>query len=54
MPSTVTSVPAANSASALAHFESALQYETDCWDVHHAISNNTQDFVLFDVRSHAL
>ena len=54
MPSTVTSVPAANSASALAHFESALQFETDCWDVHHAISSNTQDFVLFDVRSHAL
>lgn len=32
-PSTVSAVPAADSASALAHFESSLSFETDCWDV---------------------
>src|SRR5690606_15331743 len=26
----------------------------DCWDVHHAISNKKQDFVLLDVRAEAL
>ena len=37
MPSLVTEIPAADSARALAHFESALSFETDCWDVHHAL-----------------
>ena len=41
------------SAAALAHFEAAFRYETDCWDVHEAISKGTQDFVLVDVRSPA-
>ena len=36
---------------ALEHFSRLLQFETDCWDVHHAISNQRQDFVLLDVRS---
>jgi rhodanese-related sulfurtransferase len=31
-----------------------LEFETDCWDVHHAISNNRMDFVLLDVRSEEL
>lgn len=51
MSSSVSRVPAANSAEALEHFSSLLMFETDCWDVHHAISNNRQDFVLLDVRS---
>jgi len=51
MSSGVSRIPAANSAEALEHFSSLLQYETDCWDVHHAISNDRQDFVLLDVRS---
>ena len=50
MPSPVTQVPAADSASALAHFESSLRFETDCWDVHHALAQGA-DFVLIDVRS---
>ncbi|WP_237133859.1 rhodanese-like domain-containing protein [Pseudohongiella sp. O18] len=50
MSSAVSRPPAADSASALAHYESLLQFETDCWDVHHAISNKRQDFVLLDVR----
>ncbi len=50
MPSAVSRPAAASSEAALAHFESLMQFETDCWDVHHAISNGLQDFVLLDVR----
>jgi len=51
MSSAVTRVNAADSALALEYFSRLLQFETDCWDVHHAISNQRQDFVLLDVRS---
>lgn len=44
-------VAAAPAASAVGHFASLLQFETDCWDVHEAISRGAQDFVLLDVRS---
>ena len=54
MSSAVSRPPAAESARALAHFESLLEFETDCWDVHHAITNNRKDFVLLDVRGEAL
>jgi rhodanese-related sulfurtransferase len=50
MPSVVTQVPAADRATALRHFESSLTFETDCWDVHEALSREP-DFVLIDVRS---
>ena len=50
MPSVVIRIPAASSTRALAHFEALLEFETDCWDVHFAISDNRQDFVLVDVR----
>jgi rhodanese-related sulfurtransferase len=53
MGSYVTEVPAAPSSDALAHFESALRFETDCWDVHVAVSSGVPDFVLLDVRSPA-
>lgn len=53
-PSAVAAVPAAPSAAALAHFESAFTFEADCWDVHDAMDRGVQDFVLLDVRSHAL
>ena len=46
----VTEIPAAASADALAHFAASFTFETDCWDVHHAISTGQQDFVLLDVR----
>lgn len=49
----VTEIAAAPSANALAHFEAVMQYETDCWDVHHALQNE-HDFVLLDVRSPAM
>ena len=54
MPSSVVEIAPADSASALAHFEGAFRFETDCWDVHDAMSNARQDFVLVDVRSHDL
>lgn len=50
MSTPVTRIPAAPSEVALSHFRSLLALETDCWDVHFAISNNRQDFVLLDVR----
>ncbi len=53
MSSTVSRPPAAPSDLALAHFESLLAFETDCWDVHHAITNGRRDFVLLDVRGEA-
>lgn len=52
--SAVSRPAAASSDQALMHFERLLQFETDCWDVHHAISNARQDFVLLDVRGEAL
>ena len=54
MSSAVSRQLAAPSCSAKKHFSTLLQYETDCWDVHHAISNQKQDFVLLDVRSESL
>ena len=51
--STVSAVRAAASLKALAHFESLFEFETDCYDVHDAISSEKADFVLLDVRSPA-
>lgn len=54
----VTAVPAADPASALAHFEQSFTFETDCWDIHEAMQQAKQQsdagFVLLDVRSPAL
>ena len=49
--SLITQIAAADSAEALRHFESVFRFETDCWDVHHALSSAAADFVLLDVRS---
>ena len=54
MSSAVSRPAAAQSEIALQHFQSLLEFETDCWDVHHAISNNRMDFVLVDVRGEEL
>lgn len=54
MSSAVSRPLAANSARSLKHFESLLEFETDCWDVHHAITNHRMDFVLLDVRGEEL
>jgi rhodanese-related sulfurtransferase len=50
MTSHITAVAPAASSDALQHFESALTFETDCWDVHDSIRTGNVDFVLFDVR----
>ena len=54
MTSPVTRTAPADSATALQHFESAFQFETDCWDVHESLAGGQADFVLLDVRSPAL
>ena len=46
----VTAIPAADSATALAHFEASFSFETDCWDVNDALTSGKHDFVLLDVR----
>ncbi|MEL7338002.1 MAG: DUF952 domain-containing protein, partial [Planctomycetota bacterium] len=48
--SQVTAFPAADPASALAHFERRLSFETDCWDIQHSIQHDVANFVLLDVR----
>lgn len=50
MSSAVSRIPASSSKDALLYFSSLLAYETDCWDVNHAVSNHRKDFVLLDVR----
>jgi rhodanese-related sulfurtransferase len=54
MPSRVTETPAADSATATAHFARRLAFETDCWDVHASLDDGSADFVVLDVRSPSL
>jgi rhodanese-related sulfurtransferase len=51
MQSPVLQTPAAASTEALQHFSAKLALETDCWDVHEALSSGAPGFVLLDVRS---
>ncbi len=51
MTTTVSEVKAAPSNEAQDHFEAMLRFETDCWDVHFAITEQQPDFVILDVRS---
>lgn len=53
MPTAVTTIAAAPSAIARNHFATTFTFETDCWDVHDALSRQP-DFVLLDVRSPAM
>jgi len=46
--------PVAEPAAAAEHFERLLAFETDCWDVHDALSRKETGFVVLDVRSPAL
>jgi rhodanese-related sulfurtransferase len=50
MSTAVTAVNPAASERALQHFASGLEFETDCWDVHDAMSSGKADFILLDVR----
>jgi rhodanese-related sulfurtransferase len=45
----VTEFPAAEPQEAVVHFLRRLSVETDCADVHHALVNQEQDFVLLHV-----
>ncbi|WP_039058339.1 rhodanese-like domain-containing protein [Enterobacter sp. Bisph1] len=45
----VTEIPAAAPEDAVSHFLHRLRLETDCADVHHAMTHNQQDFVLLHV-----
>lgn len=47
--SIVTAIPAATSEKALAYFQLRLSLETDCSDVHSAITSGEKDFVLLHV-----
>lgn len=53
MATSVTAIPPAPSAEALAHFAAEFTFETDCWDTHEALEKGA-DFVLLDVRGPAL
>ena len=53
MPNNVTQIAPASAADADAHFSRRLAFETDCWDVHDALSNGARDFVVLDVRGRA-
>jgi len=53
MKSAVTEIPAAPSDMAREHFAAEFSFETDCWDVHDALSKGA-DFVLLDVRTPAM
>ena len=46
----VIDVSAAPAPEAEAHFAASLRFETDCWDVHNALSRPDPGFVLLDVR----
>jgi rhodanese-related sulfurtransferase len=49
----VAAITAADPAQALAHFLHLLSVETDCWDVHDALTNGPQDFVLLQTSATA-
>ena len=48
--SRVTEIAAADPTRALNYFERLFEFETDCWDVHAALTSSAPDFVLLDVR----
>lgn len=50
MGNNVIEVPAAPPTAAEAHFAASFGFETDCWDVHDALSKPDPGFVLLDVR----
>lgn len=50
MANAVIDIPAAPAPEAEAHFADSFRFETDCWDVHDALSRPDPGFVLLDVR----
>jgi rhodanese-related sulfurtransferase len=54
MSNSVITIPAATPEEAVAHFGAEFKFETDCWDVHEAMTSGSPGFVLLDVRSSTL
>ncbi|HTH67482.1 MAG TPA: rhodanese-like domain-containing protein [Rhodanobacter sp.] len=54
MSNAVTQIAAASPEQALQHFEAEFTFETDCWDTHDAMRQESPGFVLVDARSPAL
>ena len=52
--SAVTEITASDPGDAQRHFERLLSLETDCWDVHAAVTGGQHDFIILDVRGPAL
>lgn len=50
MPNAVIDIPAAPAPEAEVHFAGSFRFETDCWDVHDALSRPDPGFLLLDVR----
>lgn len=50
MPNAVINIAAAPAPEAESHFAGSFHFETDCWDVHDALSRPDAGFVLLDVR----
>jgi rhodanese-related sulfurtransferase len=53
MTSPVTETPPAPPSEVASHYSRRLAFETDCSDVHAAMQDGAQDFVLLDVRGAA-
>lgn len=51
MANIIKTIRAASSKDAIKHFRNKLSFETDCWDTHEAMTTDSQNFVLLDVRS---
>jgi rhodanese-related sulfurtransferase len=49
--SPVSAVAAAEPQVAARHFAALLELETDCWDVHDAMTTGNQDFVLLQTNA---
>jgi rhodanese-related sulfurtransferase len=49
----ISAHPPAHSSDAVAHFQSLLRLEADCWDVHAELATGQPTFVLLDVRGPA-
>jgi rhodanese-related sulfurtransferase len=49
----VTTIPAANTPTAVAHFSGLLSLETDCRDVNEAMTTGRRDFVLLQTSASA-
>ncbi len=54
MTNNVTLAAFADPSEVAARYAERLRFETDCWDVHDAMSRSDPGFVLLDVRSPAL